>query len=612
MKRVFTFLLAVIMLLAAIPLGSIQAQAAIIDSGDWGQDDDNVKWAMDSNGTLTISGKGKMLDCYVISTDTIHGTDWFRAWDRHMQDITSVVIKEGITYIGDESFSGAANLRSVTIADSVETIGMRAFSNCDSLTKITFGKGLKKTNIEVFSYCDGLTEFKFPNQTIEYGNGLFLGCSNLKSVTTSNKVTKIPDSTFKKCTKLETVNLSSSITNIHSEAFALCTNLKSITIPEGVNKIHSHAFADCINLESISLPNSLTAMGNDVFGYCPSLKTVTIPANVTNMAHTFEDAYGLESVEFLGNPPSCGGNLFGNITITAYYPGNNKAWTEDVLQDYGGNVTWIPVFRMDAPTVSVTNVSSSGKIKLSWNAVEGATEYKVYRATSKTGTYKRLTTVTGTSLTNTSAKVGTKYYYYVVAVNADGVASEKSNIVTRTCDLPRPVVKISVVSSTGKLKLRWDAIDGAAKYEVYRSTDGGKTYSLLKTVTGTSLTNTSITAGNKYYYKVKAIHSNSNANSAYSSARYGTCDLARPTAQVSLNSEGKPVVSWGEVAGAEKYIMYIYDADGNQLSSHSTTNLQLTHVGADKGETYSYRVMAVHSNTSANSAKSNTVSITAN
>ena len=499
MKRVFTFLLAVIMLLAAIPLGSIQAQAAIIDSGAWGQDDDNVKWTMDSNGTLTISGKGKMLDCYVISTDTIHGTNWFRAWDRHMQDITSVVIKEGITYIGDESFSGAANLRSVTIADSVETIGMRAFSNCDSLTKITFGKGLKKTNIEVFSYCDGLTEFKFPNQTIEYGNGLFLGCSNLKSVTTSNKVTKIPDSTFKKCAKLETVNLSSSITNIHSEAFALCTNLKSITIPEGVNKIHSHAFADCINLESISLPNSLTAMGNDVFGYCPSLKTVTIPANVTNMAHTFEDAYGLESVEFLGNPPSCGGNLFGNITITAYYPGNNKAWTEDVLQDYGGNVTWIPVFRMDAPTVSVTNVSSTGKIKLSWKAVDGAAEYKVYRSTSKNGTYKRLTTVTGTSVTNNSAVAGTQYYYYVVAVSESGVASEKSNIVSRTCDLPQPDVSVTNVSSTGKPKVSWDAVEGAVKYKLYwsRSKDSG--YSLLTTTTKTSQINNSAKVGVKYY-----------------------------------------------------------------------------------------------------------------
>ena len=166
-----------------------------------------------------------------------------------------------------------------------------------------------------------------------------------------------------------------------------------------------------------------------------------------------------------------------------------------------------------------------------------------------------------------------------------------------------------MVASTGKLKLRWDAIDGATKYEVHRSTDGGKTYSLLKTTTGTSLTNTSVTAGNKYYYKVKAIHSNTAANSAFSSARYGTCDLARPTAQVSLNSKGKPVVTWAKIDGAVEYTVYIYDADGELLKTSSTTSLKLTHSSAAAGTTYKYRVVAVHSNSSANSAKSIAVSI---
>ena len=166
-----------------------------------------------------------------------------------------------------------------------------------------------------------------------------------------------------------------------------------------------------------------------------------------------------------------------------------------------------------------------------------------------------------------------------------------------------------MVASTGKLKLRWDAVDGATKYEVYRSTDGGKTYKLLSTTTGTSLTNTSITAGNKYYYKVKAIHSNSNANSAFSSAKYGTCDLARPTATVSLNSSGKPVVSWEKVSGAVEYTVYIYDADGDLVKTSTITGTKLTHSSAVKGSTYSYRVVAVHSNTNANSAKSIAVSI---
>ena len=354
---------------------------------------------------------------------------------------------------------------------------------------------------------------------------------------------------------------------------------------------------------------------------------------------------------------------------------------------------------LDSPSVSITNVASTGKIKLSWNAVSGAEKYKVYRSTSKSGTYKLLATVTGTSLTNTSTVAGTKYYYYVVAVDAAGEKSEKSDIVSRVCDLPRPELKISVVASTGKLKLSWGAVEGAIKYEVYRSTDGGKTYkllktttgtsltntsitagkkyyykvkaihskdaansayssvrtgtcdlpqpevkisvvastgklkltwetvegaiqykvyrstdggktySLLKTTTGTSLTNTSVTAGNKYYYKVKAIHSNSDANSAYSSVRTGTCDLPRPTATVKLDSSGKPVIRWDEISGAVKYTVYIYDADGDLVKTASVTSLKLTHSSAVKGRTYSYRVVAVHSNTNANSAKSIAVSI---
>ena len=87
------------------------------------------------------------------------------------------------------------------------------------------------------------------------------------------------------------------------------------------------------------------------------------------------------------------------------------------------------------------------------------------------------------------------------------------------------------------------------------------------------------------------------------------CDLARPTASVALNAKGKPVVSWKAVDGAVKYTVYIYDANGDQIKTASTTGLKVTHSSAVKGKTYSYRVVAVCANTSANSAKSAAVSI---
>ena len=262
------------------------------------------------------------------------------------------------------------------------------------------------------------------------------------------------------------------------------------------------------------------------------------------------------------------------------------------------------------PTLKISVVSSTGKLKLSWGKVEGATEYELYRSTDGGKTYSLLTTATGTIVTNTSATAGNTYYYMVKAIHSEsGASSALSSAVSGTCDLPRPTLKIVAVSSTGKLKLSWNKVEGASKYELYRSTDGGETYSLLTTTTGTSVTNTSAAAGDKYYYKVKAIHSNSSANSALSSAVSGTCDLARPEATVKLNSSGKPVVSWEKVSGATKYTIYIYDADGKLVKTVSTTSLNLVHSSAVKGKTYSYRIVAVHSNENANSAKSTAVSI---
>ena len=81
--------------------------------------------------------------------------------------------------------------------------------------------------------------------------------------------------------------------------------------------------------------------------------------------------------------------------------------------------------KLDAPVISVSNVASSGKIKVTWDAVPGATSYKVYRATSENGTYSLMKTATGTAYTNTNVVKGTTYFYKVVAVcaNTDGNAA---------------------------------------------------------------------------------------------------------------------------------------------------------------------------------------------
>ena len=264
------------------------------------------------------------------------------------------------------------------------------------------------------------------------------------------------------------------------------------------------------------------------------------------------------------------------------------------------------------PDVTISTVASTGKIKLTWDKVDGATKYEIYRATSKTGTYSKLTTTTSTSYTNTSAKVGTAYYYKVRAINGTTAAnSSYSDIHSMTCDCAQPVVSISVVASSGKIKLTWKAVEGATKYEIWRATSKTGTYTKMYTTTSTSYTNSTAKPGTTYYYKVKAIASKSAANSAYSAIKSMTCDLAQPVVKITTSS-GDPNLSWDKVTGATKYEVYrATSKTGTYTKLTTVTGTSYTNTSAKAGTTYYYKVIAVGSKSAANSAFSTVVSIKA-
>ena len=72
--------------------------------------------------------------------------------------------------------------------------------------------------------------------------------------------------------------------------------------------------------------------------------------------------------------------------------------------------------RLETPQVTVKNVSGSGNILLTWEAVENASGYKVYRSTDEDGTYSSIGSTEDEKLTDTDAVVGMTYYYKVKAI----------------------------------------------------------------------------------------------------------------------------------------------------------------------------------------------------
>ena len=233
---------------------------------------------------------------------------------------------------------------------------------------------------------------------------------------------------------------------------------------------------------------------------------------------------------------------------------------------------------------------------LTWNAVEGATSYRIYRSTSRGSGYSLLGTTTATSYTNTGAKAGTTYYYRVKACNDAGL-SPYSNVVSGkvksvTPKPAAPVVKIGHSAASGKPMLTWNAVSGATSYKVYRATSQKGTYSLLGTVTATSYTNTGAKAGTTYYYKVKAV--NSAGESAYSNVVSGKTTVTTLTMGHSASS-GKPQLTWKAVSGAASYKVYRATAKNGAYSVINTTKaLTYTNVGAALGTTYYYKVEALN------------------
>ena len=136
------------------------------------------------------------------------------------------------------------------------------------------------------------------------------------------------------------VVVESGVTNIGICAFRGLA-ITGVSLPDTIASISHGAFDICTSLTEIQLPDGLTAIGNGAFSGCP-LMELTIPAGVSAIGNgTFSGCTQLKKITFPGDAPAIGDYAFSNVTATVYYPANNETWTSDVMQDYGGTITWI-------------------------------------------------------------------------------------------------------------------------------------------------------------------------------------------------------------------------------------------------------------------------------
>ena len=193
----------------------------------------NLKWHLNDDGVLTITGEGRMYDYN----------------DRGY-------------YVGGPW--GNYDIKRVIIGDSVTSIGNSAFIQCFFLTSVTI-----------------------PNSVTTIGDGAFSYCSHLTSVTIPNSVTTINGSAFSNCSALTSVTIPNSVTTIGYSAFRDCSSLTFVTIPNSVTTIDRYAFSGCSSLTSVTIPNSVTIIGDNAFDNTNMTKIIwltnTPPAGYRNV-----------------------------------------------------------------------------------------------------------------------------------------------------------------------------------------------------------------------------------------------------------------------------------------------------------------------------------------
>ena len=286
-KRFVSLLLAISMIFSLMPVSAVTAfaesenggEVTTVDSGYCGADNggENLRWTLDNNGVLTISGSGAMKD---YTWDENVRLDWYV----RKKDIRSVVLDNRITHIGDYAFDKCTNIESVrytgytgnagvALPESVTTIGVHAFSDTGVTGTLKLPEHLTEIDSSAFYHCGKLNgELKLPDTVKEIGGFAFNSCGFTGKLELPVSLEKIGNDAFESCSGLTgKLTFPSKMNEIDFSIFH-GTGITEVVIPSSIKTVRDFAFNSCMNLKKVYLPTKMPTIYNRAFINCSDVK----------------------------------------------------------------------------------------------------------------------------------------------------------------------------------------------------------------------------------------------------------------------------------------------------------------------------------------------------
>ena len=244
----------------------------------------------------------------------------------------------------------------------------------------------------------------------------------------------------------------------------------------------------------------------------------------------------------------------------------------------------------------------NGGIQVTWQAADGAAQYRVYRKAEGVTKWSIIAHTTGTSYVDKTAAAGVKYTYTVRGINKDGVLSPSYNSTGVSATIPKTNAPDNVTLTgakvvTGGIQVTWKAASGATKYRVYRK-DATNTgwRALTSSATGTSFLDKTAVAGVTYTYTVRGIAKDGKTlSSTYD--KVGVSAVIAPAKVVLVSAKADSagiLVTWQKAAGAHSYQVFRKTANtGWQRIAKNIHDTEWKDIDAVKGTKYFYTVRAV-------------------